>query len=847
MELKELLTLFEDEAAFKSAVAGLLSEEIDDHFLDELDDKMLEASKENFEQVKKLCKVLVALYKEYGRNFSLAYTYNTLLACQSQMGDATRVLETLDTTIEHCIEVSAKEAGISAIHNTTSFIFSSNLPVEAKLALIARCKEFYIKFELYEELVESYIAAAFIFCDHGAFQPAYRILADTEEIVEKQQNLRLFGRVVSAGGGVSIREGDHEYAIKKGLECIEFLEDHGVRPEPELLVNIGTAYQREDEPEKALEQYEKLVDYDDDELREAQIMTNMSVCKRKLGDVAGAITAANSARSLLEAFPEEHESLFELELITANNFIAAGDTPETIASLGRVVAFIEALLKEATRLYYRRGVRERYVNRIEPMIRKLPAEGSAETLYKLIALCRTSAASDWLHLLDWYDEILINDNIPAELKESLSVSIRAIRNFGAPFLYGYREKYDDPFETIWPPSPWEEFTSLLVTLRERYDLPSPYEGSSTEIGAALLKKRCEDERCCCIISLKSALLFLHGGRYYIAPHDPENTKNFFVQLNQYRSGQCSLQEFAPNLAAITASLEDIFDSAVAALGLEECREIIFMPDQLECVPLVPSIMNNSVLRAKVANGTLTFRVTPIFYEGDPADTILRTMVGLSDDSFGLPLSAAELENIERIAELERLNPDGRVPEDLSGVDLIAITTHGFPITSFTDPIFANLGGHDSDKNLYFETIQRTYVEAPYKLALLNSCYSGVSVPRNYFKTFSTHETPGFPTLLLLNRRAAVIACEWGVVDKIAYIFSDTLFKALSEGESIKKAYANTILKISTLGGGEARNILASITDTATGDSTMAPPTDKYFENMLSHPYCYGTFQLFTLF
>ncbi len=258
-------------------------------------------------------------------------------------------------------------------------------------------------------------------------------------------------------------------------------------------------------------------------------------------------------------------------------------------------------------------------------------------------------------------------------------------------------------------------------------------------------------------------------------------------------------------------------------------------------------MNNSTLRAKVADGTLTLRIAPIFYEGDPDDTTLHTMVGLSDDSSGLPLSAAELENIERIAQLERLNPDGRVPKDLNGVDLIAITTHGFPISSFTDPIFANLGDPISDKNLDFETVQRTYVEAPYKLALLNSCYSGVSAPRNYFKTFSTHEIPGFPTLLLLNRRAAVIACEWRVLDKVAYIFSDTLFKELSEGVNIKQAYANTISKISTLGGGEALNILANIPNAATGDSTVELPTGEDLERMLSHPYCYGTFQLFTLF
>jgi tetratricopeptide (TPR) repeat protein len=845
VELVELVTLFSNEAAFKSAVETLLSEEIDDCFLDELDDKMIEASKENITQVEKLCNVLIELYEKYTRNFPLAYTYNTLLGCFSYGGDTARVLETLDSAIEHCTKVSAIQAGLSAIENTTNYIFSSDLPVEVKLSLIARCKDFYLKFELYEELVESHIAAAYLFSDHGAFQSAYRTLNDAEETAKDLNELRLFGRVVSTAVAVSLQEGDNKFAINTGLECIDFLETHGEHPPSEMLFNIGTAYQREDKPEKALEFYESCTEFGDKQLWEAQTKTNIAICKRKLGDIDGAISAASTARVILATLPEEHESLFELELVAANNFITASEHAEVLESLNRAVLHIEALVNGSVRLHYRRGVRERYVNRIEPMLRQLPSEGSAAPLYKLLALCRTSAASDWLHLLDWRDDALANDNIPDPLKERLTESVDAIKNFGAPFLYGFREKYDDPFGAGMPTLPWEEFTSLLVTLRESYGLPAPYETSSAEMGAELLKRRCEVEGSCCIISLKTALLFLHNGRYFIAHLDRENSKNFFGQLHMYRSGQRSLQEFAPVLAAISSSLGGAFDLAVNKLTLEGCQEIIFMPDQLECVPLVPSIMGNATLRAKVADGSLTFRVAPIFYEGKPDGAPLRTMVGISDGNSDLPLSASELENIAQIGQLKRLNPDGRTPDDLSEVDLVAITTHGNPITSFTDPIFSNLGGSDSDKNLYFETIQSNYVLAPYKLALLNSCYSGTSSAKNYFKQFSTHEMPSFPTLFLLNRRAAVIACEWRVIDKVAYIFSDTFFKEISKGLDIKQAYSNSISIISSLPGREAREVLSNRPGLASGDTSEPLPSAEYFDSMLPHPYCYGTFQLYT--
>jgi hypothetical protein len=165
---------------------------------------------------------------------------------------------------------------------------------------------------------------------------------------------------------------------------------------------------------------------------------------RELGHLNEARLCLSEARTLVAPDTEQGQ-LIELDLIEAKTAVAAAEYNSAVRCLRSAVVHIDAMLTEAGRLHYRRGVREMYRQRIISMLCSLPEEGNSGNILPLIAFGKANSFSDWLALLGWSDGVGHDRRVAPELRTRLANAIHLLAEGGASVLYGYREKYDDPW------------------------------------------------------------------------------------------------------------------------------------------------------------------------------------------------------------------------------------------------------------------------------------------------------------------------------------------------------------------------------------------------------------------
>jgi CHAT domain-containing protein len=241
------------------------------------------------------------------------------------------------------------------------------------------------------------------------------------------------------------------------------------------------------------------------------------------------------------------------------------------------------------------------------------------------------------------------------------------------------------------------------------------------------------------------------------------------------------------------------------------------------------------------------RVAPILYKRSCTKVLIERIVGIPDDPGELLLAEAELNHISKIfdqAICTFVNKTDEEPflEAMKAADALVITTHGFPLANFKDPYFASLGGPDIRHVINTATIQREFIDLPYSLVLINSCHGTASRPKG-----PSYDMVSFPVLMLMNKTSSIIASSWKTLDKISYLFSHVLFETLKENSDIDSAYMEALLKLATMDGDRALDVLAGIEDEKIRDKVITESSKENLNQMLHHPYCYGTFQLYTLF
>lgn len=834
----------EDGSNFENVIRESIDGGVSDSKLDEVDDRLianLNSGEPNISAIIACCERLLNIYDEYNKAELRAFTFSTLVAAHIRNDDITSTISAMEMGLKFSLDVKAPNPGYSIVKNALPYIMCSDVAVDTKLTTLAVCTKFLVEYMLHEELIKAYINAAYIFAENGAYPAAYRVLEDAEAVAENIPGGAATIEVLSVRVGIVLQEGAPEPCLRIGNEVLKTIEEKGLTAPIDLLANVATAYQRYEVPEKAIELYEQIFD----EVKASQpsnvtkLAANLSICRRKMGDIEGALREESVARAYSELASEDNEALLELELVTAVNHVADGDHEIVMSSLASSAQLLDQLMSKSLRLNYRRGWRQRFINRIEPIICSLPTSGVVHNLLGPLAVCRSNAVSDWMHFLDWAKEISSNPAVPGEKKADLEKYISMLKDDGTPFVYEYYEKYDDPFQRMAIPSPWGRLSTLVEDLVASYGVARPYDDALIGKKIILFKERLAEGNVL-VLWLRSYLLFIRGESYYRYELGKAVEKSFFEKLISYRFNSVAMREMAEAIVEISNRLTDALESANNVLKFPAKCQFIYMPDAFDRLSLVPSFV-------KRGSTDWGLRVAPVLYKRSCTEVLIERMVGIPDNREELLLAEAELNHISKIFDQAVCTFVNKTDEELfvktmKTADALVITTHGFPLANFKDPYFASLGGPNIRHVINTATIQREFVDLPYSLVLINSCHGTAALPKG-----PSYDMVSFPILMLMNKKSSVIASSWKTLDKISYLFSSLLFETLKKNSSIDSAYMEALLKLATMDGDQAFDVLAGIEDEEIRERITTGLSKENLNQMLHHPYCYGTFQLYTLF
>ena len=182
-------------------------------------------------------------------------------------------------------------------------------------------------------------------------------------------------------------------------------------------------------------------------------------------------------------------------------------------------------------------------------------------------------------------------------------------------------------------------------------------------------------------------------------------------------------------------------------------------------------------------------------------------------------------------------------DDIADADIIHISTHGVPISNFTDPIFASIAGPESNNPLSLEEIHWHFWKYNYELAIINSCDSSDKTSRNFFRIFKSNELIGYSSSFLLNRKASVISLGWPTMDVVCFVFSFLLYKNLSINKNIHYSYFLSLIDLIDLDIDGTIDILSNIQNDELRNNKLENFKNTKQRHPFNTPYCYGAFIL----
>jgi len=454
---------------------------------------------------------------------------------------------------------------------------------------------------------------------------------------------------------------------------------------------------------------------------------------------------------------------------------------------------------------------------------------------------------------------LLNNEVSSEEKEELKDIIRKLTNFGAPFLYGYREKYDDHNTAMFPwKSSWELLNEFILKIATKYEIETPYKKASVKEVSKLFETRLNEQNCIIIsfLSKYNKLLILNNRSYEIITVEKENIFDFYISISKYRNMELSTSEFATEISKIENILYDALSTTLNYINETNINSIMYIPDRFDFIPLLTTVLKHENLKEKMLNEKFFIKTTPILFPQKKIIIKKDKILGVVDNVEDLHLSKMEVVNFSKILgikDVSFLSSDEREKcnDEMKNTNILHVTTHGFPITNLADPDYANLSGNQSNPHcINTNHIQENFYKYNYNLVILNSCHSSSSIARSQQSTqkapneLKTNDIFNFPIILLLNRKSTVISSIWRTFDKFALIFSYNLGKSLEQSNDIEKSFSKTLATIYDL---ELNSINRNLDDLDVESKEFIKADTHTISKMVKHPYCYGTYQLYTLF
>jgi tetratricopeptide (TPR) repeat protein len=709
-------------------------------------------------------------------------------------------------------------------------------------------------------VVELYLTAASRFADFSAYQSAYRLLADAEEYAIKHRLPESLLQARETGASIALFEGDVAYAEKTFSRIRDQRTQLGLGLPAQLLANLGTLQMRKGDFASGVESFQQVLALDVETDVKFAALVNCGACLRELDKLDEARGCLSQARALVHDEIDD-SLLIELELIEARTASRTGDHRTTLHCLLKVVALLDTTLNDLGRLHYRRGLREQYRQRIATILGTLPQQGATEPMLPLITFLKSNSFADWMALLDWHDWAVCNIQISAPLRARLTAAIRNVAQRGAPILYGFREKYDDPWSNAWKVSdadfrskpdafaiPWADLNNAIREINAATGSAGPWADATSTLRARQLQVSLDQGDCALVVLLtsKAVCIFVMNSRSYSRfdfPH--EHITDLNTALWRYQDGSGTREVFMSHLQQCVARLTQLFAVAFDEIAAGPTKRILILPEPV-LVPVFASVMAHSKLRDRAKEGNFSVTVCPILHCKRPTSLDLNVVTACSFEGDDLGLDETEIDLISRL-----LNPTNfrriRISKE---VDIKAVmesavlhfAAHGTPISNLRDAFFAS--AHPTVQGLGLPKLQGICWETSHRLVFLNSCFSADVLNWNAFTNFATNEQVGLPAILLLNRRSVVLASSWATFDVAAYVFSYMFYSNLRSGIAPDVAFTKSCAELYEARSDQVCEILETITDkkTRTAKQRLFAPGDQPFQ----HPYVSGTYQFISL-
>ncbi|ALJ15312.1 hypothetical protein [Sphingopyxis macrogoltabida] len=804
---------------------------------------LMAATDERVEWVLVLAPRLNALLKKRKRPREALLFLEMTARAQIIAGKAMEAFETLNELARADSSSETRETVLELTRGLVGHSEDYAASLDHRPAMLKAACTLLAHYELWEERGELLLEAAHIYSRHGAVQAAYRAIDDVERLAHDIGSLPLLARAFQAAVAVACDEGDPEFAVHAGHRAIETLDEIGKPAPVSLLCNMGTAMMRMGDTSNGEIQLRRALAASgpDSEIRPS-IMVNLAACLRQAGKLNDAKAVITDARTAHDA-DSKPESVLELELISARIGVEAGEASTVVKALSAAAEAFDLALADVLRLHHRRGLRERYLPRFETILRSLPENGPAHYALAPLIACRGNALGDWMALLRWRQEVVAGAS--PEMAQAIESIVDGLRREGAPHLFGFLEKYDD----AWEPGNlvgefWDRLSRIVPELNERFGNPFA-DARLTPMLEAIHERLTEGH---CIVAMTYAgeepmLWAFHGNQYSRVQLPATPLQDWLSATIKFSNGEQSRRDFAHALASLLDILSPLLDPLWEHVAYSGAQSVRYLQDFSPAPPIGALVMRNCGLRDRMRKGEFEVRIVAALRQADEAEAVHGPIVAIIDKDGDLLLPRHEGVALARAAGLQEptvvdVSEQRDLPEVMGRADMMLVSTHGAPISGFTDPFFAKLGG-SKQHPISISSLQAHGDRLNVRVVILNACYSGSGSAKNFQRQFRTSDMVSYPAFSLLNGRTIACAGGWRTSDTAGFLFTWLVGKALGAGLGPAAAMSSAIGSLPEMTRDEAIAALEEIDDPVDRQAAIERLDQAPASGPFSHPYLSG--------
>lgn len=847
MNWQDWLTLSPE--AFESRLRNRLdrTSEFDD--VVDLYNELITTCDHNAQHVADVAKAVAALMQRRDMHWERLLFLELTARARYMGGDVRGAFEALEMLARADDTDDTRETVLEIVRATVEDADSVASSIDHRPVVFRAAAKLLEYYDLQDELGDMKLRSALLYSRHGASQAAYRSIADVENQAHETGSLPLLARALQTAVAVSCEEGDSAFAVNAGKQALEVLAELDAEPPMVLLGNLGTAFMRTGDTANGEMYLRHALDAPatDNDLRPV-LMVNLAACMRQAGKTVEAQAMIAEAR-IAHSGTRDPELLLELELVAARICAESGDAGAVATALAAAARAFDETLRDVLRFHHRRGLRERYLPRFDNLMAAMPEEGPVGEALEAFVACRGNALGDWLALLEWSRKTAAL--VQADEAVSLDQALEGLRGEGVPHLFGLSEKYDD----VWGQwnlvgYQWDRLSQIIAILDGRSG-PALRQAGQAAMIDAVQRRLAEGD---CIMAITHAgeplLWSFYGGRYRRTALPAHTLSDWQAALLQFSQGQTGRRDFAAALDGWLDAVFPLLGPVLDDLAAGDVRSIRYLQDFGPSPPITALAMRHHGLLERMRQGLFEVRLVAALALSAEPSRIAGGVAAIVDSDGELLLPRYEAAAFAEAASLPppkviSTDETGELPELVGDAQVLIVSTHGTPVSSYADPYFASLSG-EGPHPVSISRLQAHGDRLDLRLVLLNACYSGAGSARNFQQPFRTADAVSFPAWSLLNGQAIACASAWRTSDTAQYLFSRFAGEGLGAGLPPSAAVTSAMARLHLATRDEAIAALSAISNstdraTAIGRLANAPQCGAF-----SHPYLGGAMAIHSL-